>query len=202
MRRELYRKHLEFFRLGSEYTERGFIAANRVGKTLAAAYEGTCHLTGVYPHWWDGRRFDNPVRMWAAGDTAKTGRDVIQTALLGPPGDAAAEGTGMIPGDLIVRTTPKHGVADAVETILVRHVPTGGVSSVQIKSFDQGRVSFQGTSIEVGWLDEECPEDIYVETLTRCLTTKGMVMLTFTPLNGLTKLVLSFLPHLAPAEAM
>jgi phage terminase large subunit-like protein len=196
-RRELYAKHLEFFQLGAEFNERAFVAANRVGKTVAAAYELTVHLTGLYPSWWVGRRFVDPVQAWAAGDTAKTTRDIIQASLLGPPGDAHAEGTGMIPGDLIDHTTPKHGLPDAVETIYVKHV-SGGLSVLQLKSYDQGRVAFQGASIDVGWLDEECDEAIYVEVLTRTLTTNGLVMLTFTPLEGLTKLVLSFLPAMAP----
>ena len=33
LRRELYPKHLEFFRAGIEHRERCFLAANRVGKT-------------------------------------------------------------------------------------------------------------------------------------------------------------------------
>lgn len=197
LRRELYAKHLEFFRLGREYSERAFVAANRVGKTLCAAYEVTCHLTGIYPHWWEGRVFDEPVQAWAAGDTAKTVRDIIQREFLGDPGDAAAQGTGMIPADLILRVTQKHGLSDAIETIQVRHVD-GGVSTVNLKSYDQGRASFQGSAIHIGWMDEECPEDVYVETLTRTLTTKGCVLLTFTALEGLTPLVLSFLPALAP----
>ncbi len=63
LRRELYQKHLEFFRAGAKYRERCFMAANRVGKTEGAGgYELTCHLTGYYPPWWEGRRFNGPVR--------------------------------------------------------------------------------------------------------------------------------------------
>src|SRR5437016_6118277 len=69
--RELYAKHMEFFKAGAEYRERAFIAANRVGKTLAGAYETTLHLTGDYPEWWKGRRFTQPVMGWAAGDSSK-----------------------------------------------------------------------------------------------------------------------------------
>ncbi len=36
LRRELYQKHLEFFRAGAKYRERCFMAANRVGKTEGA----------------------------------------------------------------------------------------------------------------------------------------------------------------------
>ena len=54
--RDKYPKHLEFFAAGAKYKERAFIAANRSGKTVAGAYEMVCHLTGNYPHWWEGRR--------------------------------------------------------------------------------------------------------------------------------------------------
>lgn len=198
LRRELYQKHLQFFAAGKDYNERAFIAANRVGKTIGAGYEMTCHLTGLYPEWWEGWRFNSPIRAWACGDTAKTARDILQAALLGPPGDEEGQGTGLVPGDKILRKSPKHGLADAVETAFIRHV-SGGTSQVQFKSYDQGRVAFQGTEQEVIWLDEECDQETYIECLTRTMTTKGRVILTFTPLFGLTPLVLSFLPELAPA---
>src|SRR5215218_3469680 len=72
LRRELYARHMRFFRLGAQpgINERGFMAANRVGKTWGAGgYELTLHLTGDYPVWWEGRRFAHPVDAWAAGDT-------------------------------------------------------------------------------------------------------------------------------------
>ncbi len=66
--RSQYKKHLEFFRAGKDYRERCFMAANRVSKTLGGGgYEIACHLTGLYPHWWKGRQFEQPVRAWAAG---------------------------------------------------------------------------------------------------------------------------------------
>jgi phage terminase large subunit-like protein len=45
----------------------------------------------------------------------------------------------------------------------------------------------------VVWLDEEVPKDVYDEALIRTMTTRGIVMMTFTPLSGLTELVISFL---------
>jgi phage terminase large subunit-like protein len=105
----------------------------------------------------------------------------------------------MIPGDLILRTTVKHGLADAFETVFVRHVPTGGVSTLQLKSYDQGRVAFQGTAQDFIHLDEEPPLDIYTECLLRLMTRNGLLVLTATPLSGLTKLMLQYLPNLAPA---
>ena len=58
LRRELYKKHLEFFAAGKQYRERLLLAANRVGKTEGVGgYEVTLHLTGNYPAWWTGRRW-------------------------------------------------------------------------------------------------------------------------------------------------
>ena len=194
-RRELYVKHCEFFALGSAHKERCLLGGNRSGKSVAGAYEVTLHLTGEYPHWWNGRRFDKPIQALIAGDTAKTSRDILQQKMLGNPGDF---GTGMIPADLILRTAPKSGIPDAVETIHVKHV-SGGTSICQINSYDQGREAFQGTERDVVWLDEECPDAVYTEALMRTMTTDGMVILTFTPLRGLTPLVMSFLPDMAVA---
>ena len=48
-RRELYPKHVAFFEAGATYRERCLIAANRIGKTDAGAFETALHLTGLYP---------------------------------------------------------------------------------------------------------------------------------------------------------
>lgn len=191
LRRELYVKHMAFFAAGAQYRERAFVAANRVGKSEGVgAYEVALHLTGRYPDWWQGRRFDRPVKVWAAGDTSKTVREIVQAKLLGEPG---AIGTGMIPADAIIKTATKSGVADAIDTVTVRH-SSGRNSHLVLKSYDQRRESFQGSECDVIWLDEECPADIYTECLLRTMTTSGLILLTFTPLMGLTDVVLQFLP--------
>jgi phage terminase large subunit-like protein len=195
LRRELYTKHLEFFRLGKIHMERAFMAANRVGKTVVGAYEVTVHLTGEYPAWWDGRRFDRPTDWWAASDTSETTRDIVQLALLGPPGD---HGTGIIPHRHILSVAPRRGVTDAVDLVRVRHV-SGGISTLGFKAFEQGREKFQGTAKHGIWIDEESPADVYDECLVRLMTTNGLMLCTFTPLKGLSEIALRYLPHLAPA---
>ena len=195
LRRELYAKHMEFFEAGARYNERMFMAANRVGKSEGAgAYETTLHLTGKYPPWWKGRRFNRPIMAWAAGETSKTTRDIIQHALLGP---GPIYGTGIIPADAIIGTVPKAGVPEAVEIIRVRHI-SGGVSELTLKSYDQGRESFVGTRRDLVWLDEECVREIYTECLTRTLSTvpgepNGIMILSQTPLWGMTDIVRDFL---------
>lgn len=206
LRRELYAKHLQFFAGGKEHLERCMMAANRVGKTWGVGgYETTLHLTGLYPEWWQGRRFTRPTFCWAAGDTKTTTRDIIQHALLGvgAEGKSGEIGTGLIPGDSIVgNPTPMQGVPNAVDSVVVRH-KSGGKSVLQFKSYDQGRHTFQGTKKDVCWLDEEPPVNVYEEALLRLTATvpgedNGLMLCTFTPLMGLSKVALKFLPELAP----
>lgn len=197
LRRELYPKHMQFFSAGATFPERALMGANRTGKTEGCGgYEVVCHLTGIYPAWWAGRRFNRPTEFWAAGDTSKTVRDILQEKLLGKTGDY---GTGMIPADAIMRTTPKQGIPDAVETVFIRHL-SGGTSELAFKSYDQGRDAFQGTKKDGVWLDEEPPLEIYTECLLRTMDTtgeggiNGIVILTFTPMMGLSETVMQFMP--------
>lgn len=192
LRRDAYPKHMSFFAAGATCRQRLMLAANRVGKTEGVGlYELTLHLTGDYPDWWIGRRFNRAVKAWAAGDTKQTVREILQDKLLGFPGQW---GTGLIPGDDISRVARGGGsVADSVETIYVKH-KTGGISALVLKSYDQRRESFQGTEQDIILLDEEPPEDIYTECLLRTMTNNGMLMLTFTPLRGMSEVVLAFLP--------
>ncbi|VTU38333.1 Bacteriophage terminase large (ATPase) subunit [Variovorax sp. PBS-H4] len=188
LRRELYPRHLEFFLSGAINDERIFMAGNRVGKTVAAGTELAYHLTGRYPHWWRGRRFTRAIRALASGDTHDTTRDIIQDKMLGGTTDETLYGTGLIPGDCIVGWTKRMGVPGAVEKITVKHL-SGENSELWLRSYVQGRKIFQGFELDVFWPDEECPEDVYEEGQVRLLTTGGISMLTFTPLNGLTTLV-------------
>jgi phage terminase large subunit-like protein len=197
LRRELYQRHMEFFEVGRTFRERCFLAANRVGKTVGAGYETTCHLTGLYPPWWPGRRFRKPIRAWVAGATNETTRDIIQTELLGDVGYAdgrkTVDGSGIIPRETIGDPIWKSGVQNLVDTIPIWHV-SGGWSQLGLKSYEQGRKAFEGTAKELIWLDEEVDISVYGECLIRTATTKGILILTFTPLKGLSETVLQFLP--------
>lgn len=197
-RRDLYPKHVEFFSLGGQFRERLFMAANRIGKSGAGAFEVCCHATGNYPHWWTGKRFDQSVDVWACGTNGETTRDIVQTWLLGDPRFIGEWQGSMIPAHLIEGFNRRsHGLANALESVTVRHA-SGGLSSIAFKSYEQGRPSFEGTSKHVIWDDEEPPLDVYTEQLLRITTTKGCVLVTFTPLLGMSDVVTSFLE---PTEA-
>lgn len=199
LRRELYAKHLQFFRGGAQHRERLFMAANRVGKTEGVGgYETTLHLTGLYPDWWDGRRFAHPVDWWAAGKTNETTRDIVQAKLFGKvvgsgPSKRFA-GTGLIPGDNIGNISWRGGFADLADTVQIKH-KSGEASTLGLKSYQQGRGAFEGTEKHGIWLDEEPDLGVYTECLIRTMTTDGMILITFTPLEGMSEVVLSFLEN-------
>src|SRR5262245_6255001 len=96
-----YTKQREFHAAGRDFDERLFMAGNQLGKTLAGAMEWAMHLTGLYPEkgspgfpdGWQGKRFAQPVRMWAAGVTRESTRDNPQRLLMGPPQQSYLYGT-------------------------------------------------------------------------------------------------------------
>lgn len=185
---ENLKKHRAFFDAGSHYGERLFMAANRVGKTISGAFETACHLTGEYPSWWTGRRFDHPIQAWAMGSTARATRDTVQRELLGPVG---AWGTGMLPADKIGKWWALAGVPQGVDIVQVRHI-SGGWSTLGFKNYEQPIEAFYGTAQHVIWADEIIPIDRYNECLVRTMTTRGLMYVTFTPLKGITPLVAKF----------
>lgn len=190
---EPYPKQAQFFTAGATKRERLLIAGNQNGKTHAGGYEAALHLTGMYPKDWKGRRWDRPTKGWIAGETSLLVRDVQQKKLCGEPGVEDAFGTGMIPRAAFAdKPSLARGVTDAYDTIQVRHV-SGGISVARFKSYEQGRAKFQGETLDWLWFDEEPPEDIYSEGLTRTVATKGMAFMTFTPLKGRSSVVLRFL---------
>ena len=196
VRRELYQKHMGFFAAGPHNRERAFMAANRIGKTMSAGgYETACHLMGDYPAWWPGRKWERPVRAWAAGDTGETVKEIIQPVLFGAPGEL---GTGLIRAEAIERTVSRRGSPDALESVRVKHV-SGGLSTLLFKSYEQGRKAFQGTKMDLIWCDEEPSMAIYSECLLRTAATTpdgddwGSIMCTFTPLLGISEVVQHYL---------
>ena len=192
-----YSKQAEFHAAGLHHRERLFMAGNQLGKTLAGGSEWAMHLTGRYPSWWCGRVFDKPVRLWAGSVTSESTRDNPQRILIGPPERQEDAGTGTIPGDAILVVTPARGVPNSIDTVTVRHGGGAdvayGVSTLAFKSYEKGREKWQGETLDGVWFDEEPPLSIYTEGLTRTNALAGMTIVTFTPLLGMSEVVMMFL---------
>lgn len=198
LRRELYHKYTAMFAGGAIHNERVCLGGNRVGKTLGiGGYETALHLTGLYPHWWVGKRYVKPILAWAAGTKTAKVRDVNQKILLGTlhqrAGFTQAEG-GLIPAARLGRLTRRSGVADAVDQVTVRHV-SGYENLLTFKSYEEGRASFEAEGVDWIWLDEEPPLQVYQECKVRILTTRGSILSTFTPVEGMTETVMMLLQN-------
>ena len=191
--RKQYSKQIDMFAAGKHFTERAVLGANRVGKTHLAAYECALHATGQYPDWWPGYKFTRPVTIWACGTTRDQSRDVQQDKLLGPP---HAIGTGLIPKNTIASMRRRQGVQDAFDSFQVQHV-SGGLSTIQFKSYQERREGFQGRRIDFVWLDEEPSLSIFGECLLRTTATSkfekpGRLLLTVTPIDGWSEVIEQF----------
>lgn len=200
---DLYKPHPKqelFHRMGGELsvTDRVLMAGNQLGKSLAAAAETAMHLSGQYPEWWKGKRFQTAVRFWVGSPTTQTTRDAAQMLLMGAPGEF---GTGFIPARSIVDySKATHGVPNSLESVIVKHI-SGKHSQCQFKSYDQGRIRWQAATINGVWFDEEPPMEIYVEGRTRTNVPGNFTYMTFTPLLGMSEVVIRFLKE-KPAGSM
>lgn len=188
---ENYPCHKAFFDATADYKEVLFRAANRVGKTESGAYAVSCWATGLYPDWWKGRIFNKPTYGWACGDTNDTVRTILQAKLLGNP-----EGTGLLPKDSIIDVVTRPNTGGTADSIFVRHEPTKKVSVIKLKTYESKAKSFFGKDCDWVWMDEEPTGSdaalIWNQAYTRLLTTKGNLIITFTPLAGWTPMVKEF----------
>jgi phage terminase large subunit-like protein len=184
---------------GQGFTQRAIIAGNRVGKTRTAGAEVAIHLTGLYPPWWKGHRFENPNDWICAAPTNELIRDPLQLCLFGRVApdereDKMLDGSGWVPKDRIGRYSFRQcGVSDVLDVVQVQH-KTGGWSSVSFKSYEQGNIKFQSVARDGVWLDEE-PEDelIFSECLTRIADKQGILLFTRTPLFGRSTIIKHFM---------
>ena len=192
--------HLEYFRpfdhqrsfFTTTTDRRGILAANRIGKTVSTCYETAMHLTGQYPAWWSGHRFDRPITVMVAGEGWSQVALVLQNELLGTPDVKLRDqlGTGAIPRDCIVAETMRGDGANCIG-VEIRHC-SGGKSYLLFANYTQEVRQLQGFKLNLAVFDEQPPDDFFSEIVTRTATTQGMVMCSFTPLKGLNGLVSKF----------
>lgn len=187
----------------AEYSQVALIAANRVGKTDTATYIDAIHAMGDYPDDWEGYKFDHAPLIWVLGYSGEKCRDLLQTPLIGRKTDNGWEG-GLIPGNLIVGVEPMAGTPNAIRSVYIKH-KSGGLSKIQFWSYSQGQHALMGDSVDWFHVDEE-PKDpnIYPQVLTRTATGDkgrgGRGILTFTPENGRTELVIQFMDTPSSAQ--
>jgi phage terminase large subunit-like protein len=186
-------KQLEFHNLRA--VEVALRAGNQLGKSHAGAAQMAMDAIGWWPQWYKGHRHKPPAIErsheflgWAACTTSATTRDGVQMKLLGDIRAKDALGTGLIPLDNIVGTTMSRGISDFVDTITLRR-ESGGRALIRLKTYEQDRRAFQGEACDEIWFDEDVSRDndaIYGEALARIAATRGRIILTLSPLLGLS----------------
>lgn len=137
---------------------------NRSGKSRVGATECVWWATGTHPY----RATPKPCRIWAVGLDYPTVRDGIKP---------------MYFDVLLPKGEYKWWQADQLYEITKG---PGKGSIIGLKSCDSGREKFQSVTRDFIWLDEEAPEEIFNECLARLLDVDGSLIMTFTPLEGLT----------------
>jgi phage terminase large subunit-like protein len=191
----------KFFDASKKAQRRFLCAANRVGKSFSEAVEMALHLTGQYPDWWEGHRFEYPILAWAVGITGDSTQKVLQKELFGTSmgKDIKELGTGSIPRKHIdFEYLVKDG--HQIKLAKIQHHDANGIpdgfSTIEFRSTQQGEHVLMGATVDYIWLDEEDPyrsDAIYSQCVTRTATTGGLVTITATPENGLTSLIDSFM---------
>lgn len=197
----LYDWQLKFVRATAEFTSAMLMSANRVGKTRTGLTIDAIHLLGDYPDDWEGYKFDHAPMCWLLGYSMEKTRDLLQNPLFGRIEGSGFLG-GLIPADRVVDWKSATGTSGAMRELRVKH-KSGGISTVQFWSYSQGQHAIMGDSVDWYHIDEE-PRDkeIYPQVLTRTATgdkgNGGRGILTFTPENGRTELVVQFMD--SPSE--
>ena len=185
-----------FYDLGKDQPVRALIAANRCGKTYSAAMELSYHATGNYPDWWEGRVFDRPVTIVAAGVTSHQVKRVLQKEFIGTIHRDRKEeiGTGSLPRHTIDMKRSVGGRDGLLPEIAVRH-KDGGYSTIILYAYAQDVESMMGFTADIVYVDEQDKNKfdlIFSELVKRISSVNGLAMATFTPLAGVTHIVRQF----------
>lgn len=196
MHKGLYDWQQEFIANTKEFSAVCLCAANRIGKTYTGTYVDAVHLMGDYPSDWKGYKYDHGILAWLLGYSGEKTRDLLQQELFGRLSGGKLTG-GLIPAELIVDYKSMSGTSGALREVRVKH-SSGEISTCQFWSYSQGQHALMGDSVDWYHVDEE-PRDpsIYPQVLTRTATGDkgkgGRGILTFTPENGRTELVIKFM---------
>ncbi len=188
-----------------------YIAAGMVNhNTRAGTVQDSFDLTGRYPQWYEGFRYDRPIHIVCGCFNNDLTRDILQDALCGDPTDKEDSfGTGWLPLDCLDRSrvSLKRGVTDAYHHVMTKHFRHAkavkgikrdqsryerqdGWSKVTFSTYEAGKEAWMGSTIDVYHGDEECKMEILAQMGRGCIATQGRIRMTFTPENGETDVLM------------
>lgn len=187
-----YEYQIRFMKASAKYKQRMMRSGNQTGKSYGASFEFAQHVTGLYQDYFEGERLTGSDHLfWCIGIDLDSTARVMQKALFGTA-NARLEndiGTGSIPRDCIdMESLTKDG--GRIMSARIKHV-SGGYNTIQFFGAAQGQDRLMGSVVKFVWCDEEPKHnsmDIYSQCKTRTTTTKGHIMYTCTPEQGMTAL--------------
>jgi phage terminase large subunit-like protein len=179
-----YPTQLAFFAAGSTgIHQRLLYGGSQSGKTTCCAAEVAWHMTGAYPPFWTGKKYNKPIRCWVVGESVVLVRDTAQRQLCG----GHEFGTGTIPLESFgKKPIMVPGGTGAIDTIFVTHATDGkidGTSTLTFKTFEMRRERLQAETVDLIWIDERPDEQIYSELLARTSAVDGHLIVSYTPIG-------------------
>lgn len=164
-------------RLEQEFRPRYFLyyGWNGAGKSFCWAY-----ITVLLALWQTTKKYKLPYiwakkNIWVLTKSGSNVKTTIEPYLLG-------EGSGTrIPPEQIEKVTRDNGI--------LKEIKLFNGCSIKILTYDQGRENIQGGTPDFMWLDEEpVNEDVVWEILARTRNKDCEMLVTMTPLSGLTRI--------------
>lgn len=147
------------------------MCGNITGKSSMIAFEAVCHLTGKYPDWWTGVRFDHHITAVVVGPTTLRVCDTLQKMIV----DA------MSVSDLH-DYVKRPGIPGAIEEIRACHAASG-ISTLRFLSAEMCPTKFQVNNLDWVGIDEQVSSSIFTELVMRCLVKDGQISTAYTPLQ-------------------
>lgn len=136
-----------------------FLAANKIGKTTAGAIKMLKYIL----------KEPKVFRVIASLGFEKGVKDII-----------VPEIKKWLPKSRLIKEKPN---SQGVTTKMYVRTDDGGTSIISFMSGIQDEMTFEGDIIDGAWIDEPCPEELYVATLRGLIVTNGPLWFTLTPLT-------------------
>lgn len=152
---------------------KAFFGSNRAGKTTAGVYEFCCHMTGIYPSWWKGRKWKRPIKGRAFAADFTNGVKVLTEKLHEWMPKAAISD--------VFRNNQKADV-----DWYIKHYTDGvedGISHFNIMSYEQEVHLAEGWSGDLVLFDEPPSRDLYIAVSRGLVDKDGVTLFTLTPLK-------------------
>ena len=160
---ELLPKQKELYESKAKVTL--YIGGNRSGKTFGGAFTFAQIMCREHTSW--KPIHDKPLRGWVVG----------------------LDSTNMLKNILIPQmeeTIPKRYIKNIEIASRIWTLKDG--SRIQFKTSEStgGDKKFQSDNLDVIWIDEECPEDVFDEIKMRVIDRNGIIIMTMTPTQGMS----------------